>query len=275
MIKKSLILISTVLFSAQVFAYAAEDMHPTYQWIENPVTATGVQTTLGLGILDSNSYLGSGTSMFFDATAGYAVDENLGVSLSIPLAGTISDNNDGFGLGNIGLDARYFFNTENNLVAGIATELGFATTTTDATVGTATRKFYRYTQDQWAVVPTGVIGFEQENLQVLGQVGLPVQIFNNDGKAAFEGDRFETSLSYDVGASIAVNDTREFWVTAEAGGYSTLSLNNNQNEFFGSVGAQYQNDELAFGASVGVPFTSGAQSVHNVLFYGNFSYRFQ
>ncbi|MCB0272295.1 MAG: hypothetical protein KDD46_04715, partial [Bdellovibrionales bacterium] len=68
---------------------------------------------------------------------------------------------------------------------------------------------------------------------------------------------------------------REFWVTAEAGGYSTLSLNNNQNEFFGSVGAQYQNDELAFGASVGVPFTSGAQSVHNVLFYGNFSYRFQ
>lgn len=274
MIKKMILSLVVLFFSVSAFANPNE-IQPTYMWFDGPANNTGMYSNLGFGILNSDFVTGSGTSIFFDAGTTYAINKNLGLGLNIPLAGTLSSNDDGFGLGNISLSAKYFFDTNSSLVMGVGSEFAFASATSDASIGAFTRHFYRYAQDQWAVVPGAVFGYQQDGVQLLGHIGAPIQLFNDDGQ--FEGDRMETSLSYDIGASVATSSQQTLWITAEAGGYSTLTYDSvdNQTELFGRIGAQYQNDEMAFGASLAVPFTESMRDVHSIMFFGNFSYRFQ
>ena len=191
MIKHISLICSVVMCAVSAQAYTPAQIEPTFVWVTNPTLATGFDSVLGVGILNSDFTTGSGTSLFFDASGTYAVNEQLGFSLHIPLAGTIAQNSDGVGLGNISLQAKYFLPTQGNLLLGVATDVAFATATNDATIGAATRRFYRYVRDQWAVVPRLIAGMENDNLRLTGQVGVPLQILETN--AQVDGDSMEAA----------------------------------------------------------------------------------
>ncbi|MEZ4818548.1 MAG: hypothetical protein R3A45_01150 [Bdellovibrionota bacterium] len=274
MIRSSYLTVFILLLSSQVLAYAPDEVQPSFLWVSNPSVSTGLDTNLGVGLLNSDFSTGAGTSIFFDATGNYAVNASLGFALNIPLAGTVSDHNDDFGLGNISLQGKYFLPMPKGILLGLVTDVVFPTATSDARIGTATRAFYRYTQNQWAIVPRGVVGIENNNLRLTGQIGAPIQMLQDNGQ--FDGDPVETNVSYDVGAAVALADTRDLWVTVEVGGYTTLTRNttDQQTEIFGSLGTQYQDDEKSFGLSVAVPFTQSVRDVHSMFLYGHFAYHF-
>jgi|GEM_PF-5060170 len=264
--KKILCTLGCLLSVTTVSAF--ENGHPYYSWAPNPALLTGADLSLGVGVLN-----GGGASIFGDLKGSYA-DENYELSLNIPLAAVLSDNLNDFGMGNISVAGRYLFDDWEEHFLGFGLEAAFPTSTSGAQIGRATRHFYRYAQDQWAFVPEVFGGWNHDRLSISAGLGLPLQILQDQVQP--EGDALETALSYDVGAGVALSDLKDTWVTFEVGGYRTLSYGTigNSSEVFGSLGAQYQDDEKAFGLSVGVPFTDGARNTHHLFVMADMAYRF-
>lgn len=272
MIKKALLVITTLLTTYAAQAYEPDEITPNFLWANSPSISTGFDSTVGVGLFN-DGFISSGTSIFIDASGSFAINPRFGLELNIPVASFLTNGGNGFGLGNISLEAMYLLKTDPAFTIGVGAEVAFGTSTQDATFGTFTRNFYRYMLDTWSVVPTVMVGSNTDRIVLTAQVGAPL-LLAEDG--AVTEDQFEAVLSYDVGAALPINDTKDIWVTVETGGYSTLTYTDvgNNTELFGSVGAQYQDDEKSFGLSVALPFTETVRNIHTIFFYSNFAYRF-
>ncbi len=245
-------------------AQAAEEAE--YLWLPQPHIQTSFQAQLGFGLLGTNGVTGSrGTPFLGFFKTSYALDPKLGLSLALPVAGTLSGGNDDFGVGNVVIGIQQNFEGEPWKL-GVGGEVALPTAGAGSVIGLSTRKLTHFVQDQVAFSPYVTASYLKERLTLSFDFGADFQVFTEESVAR---DRFEMILFYDAGVALAAFG--DFWTTVEVGGYSTLTYGNNTTALFAGPGLRFQEQDLSMGVHLMAPFRRPART--NIAFAALFDFR--
>ncbi|MCC7460083.1 MAG: hypothetical protein IT286_02160 [Proteobacteria bacterium] len=260
--KKALnVTLSTILFSTAVFAQAQDLAKPEFAFIPETGAQSSFQAQVGGGMLDDASGA-SGSPIYVLIKANYQPNDDTSLFIDLPMAGTISSGADDFGIGNISMGGNHRLFENSGTSFAVGANFTFPTSQNRARVGAFTRNFYSFIQDQYAISPYLNLSFSKERMLISFDAGLNQQIFQTQ-PAGF--NKFESTVFYDAGLSMAVNGPRDIWATLEFGGYSNLTYASNETVLFGGPGIRYQDDEKSFGVHLQAPFSSPARDVIDLL----------
>lgn len=240
-----------------------------YLWVKEPIAETRFRAQMALGLLDSPGLTGSrGTPVLNYIGFDWAMNPEFGVSLEIPLAGTLSKGMDEYGIGNIQLGAKYVWEGQP-IQWALGVDLYLPTAQNRSQIGLFTRPFVQFVNDQTAISPYAVASYVWDRLAITVDLGSDLQAFT---KSLPSRDRVEYLVFYDVGGAYSFD--ANVWATLEFGGYSTLSLGNNQTVWFAGPGIRYQDYELSLGLHVALPVRSPAKDVIDLITYFDFQILF-
>lgn len=259
--KKVSVVISSLLFASSAFAQTQDLAKPEFAFIPEVGAQSSFQAQLGGGMLDDASGA-SGTPIIVLLKANYHPNDETSLFIDLPMAGTWSNGNDDFGVGNISIGANHRLFQNNGTSFALGANFTFPTSQNRAIIGAFTRNFYSFIQDQYAISPYLNLSFSKERLLLSFDAGLNEQIFSTQ-PVGF--DKFESTIFYDAGLSMAVNGPSDVWATLEFGGYSNLTYASNDTVLFGGPGIRYQDDEKSIGLHVQAPFSSPARDVIDLL----------
>jgi hypothetical protein len=230
---------------------------------ETSITTT-FRAQLGLGLLNKPGLTGKrGTPITNYFGIDYAMDPDFGISIGIPLAGTLSSGPDDYGIGNIVLGGKYVMPLDR-LRFALGANAALPTARGSARLGNFTRAYTQYVQDQFALSPYAAVAYVRDRLTLSVDFGGDVQIFT---ESAAGRDRLELAISYDAAAAMAIYEN--FWGTVEMGGYSTVTYGSNTTQLFAGPGFRYQDSEISIGVHLLAPFRQPARSAIDFLVVGD------
>ena len=234
-------------------AFAQNTAKPEFAFIPEVGNPSSFQAQLGGGLLDDKGITGHhGTPIYVLFKANYRPNDDVGLFIDFPMAGTYSGGPDDFGIGNITIGANHRLIQSGNATFSGGINFTFPTATNGSGIGTALRNFYSFLQDQYSIAPFANVVFSNEKFLASFDAGINQQIVTDRGPTQ---DRYDTILFYDGGLSMAMNGPRDFWATLEFGGLSTLTFINNETYLFGGPGVRYQDEETSVGLHLQVPFS--------------------
>lgn len=244
-----------VLFSAS--AFAQENAKPEFAWIPELGAHSSFQAQIGGGMLDNKGLTGShGSPIYALIKANYSPNDETGLFIDFPMAGTWSGGNDDFGMGNITMGANHQLFKADHTAVSFGANFTFPTSQNAAAIGAFTRNFFSFIKDQYAISPYVAAVYTNEKFIASVDAGINEQIFSPK-PAGF--DKMESTLFYDGGLAMAINGPKDFWATLEFGGYTTLTYASNDTLLFGGPGVRYQDEEKSIGLHLQAPFSSPAK----------------
>lgn len=265
-----IVLIGSVFFVTASFAQ--DQTKPEFAWIPEVGSQSSFQAQLGGGMLDDAGLTGSnGSPVYILARANYRVDDAASLWIELPMAGTWSSGSDDFGIGNISIGGNYRFWKGDSASLAFGTNFTFATAQTGSVIGSATRNYYSFIKDQYAISPYVQALFSGDRVYASLDAGINGQIVEN-APAGF--DSFEAVLFYDAGLSLAVNGPKDIWATLEFGGFSTLSYPSNDTYLYAGPGVRYQDDELSYGLHLQAPLSGPTRNEIDLLFLADVRFKF-
>jgi hypothetical protein len=191
--------------------------------------------------------------------ANFEATKDFALSVGMPLAGTVSGGPDNFGIGNVMLGGKYVMPLDRiRLAVGI--DVALPTAQTRSAVGAFTPRFTQYIKDQVAFSPYLAISHVGERLTATLDVQPDLQVFTKKSAGI---DRTEMALAYD--GALAYDFYENFWLTAEFGGYSTLTYSSNHTAFFAGGGVRFQDHELSLGGHIWAPFRSPERNAIDLM----------
>ncbi len=128
-----------------------------------------------------------------------------------------------------------------------------------------------FVADQYAISPFVNWSLTGERMNFTFDLGLNEQFFSTQ-PAGF--DKMESTLFYDAGLSLAMNGPRDFWATLEFGGYSNLTLPNNETVLFAGPGVLYQDDEKSLGLHLQAPLSGPSKDVIDLMLMTDIRFKF-
>lgn len=265
MIRRGVAFLSLSLVFAGTAGAQEGELEAQYLWVTETSVQTVCRAQLGLGLLDSPGLTGGrGAAITNYFGVDYALNPDLGVSIGLPLAGTLSAGTDDFGIGNVVLGAKYLTPLDRFRVA-IGANLALPTAQSGAIFGRSARQIVQFVDDQLALSPYLAISYVRDRLTLSVDLGTDLQIFTES--AAGRG-RIENIIFYDVGAAMSID--RGFWGTIEMGGYSTVSYSDKNTELYAGPGVRWQDYELSIGLHLWAPFRKPATGVIDFMVTGDF-----
>jgi hypothetical protein len=254
--------LSLSLFLTTFSAFAQDNAKPEFAWIPEVGSQSSFQAQLGGGMLDNTGFGSNGTPIYGLFKANYNPNEETSLFIDLPMAGTWSGGADDFGIGNISIGGNHRLYESGGTSIALGANFTFPTSQNRAAIGAFTRSFTSFIQDQYAISSYANVSFAKERMLISFDAGINEQIFSTQ-PAGF--DKFETSIFYDAGLSMAVNGPRDVWATLEFGGYSNLTYANNDTVLFGGPGLRYQDDEKSIGLHLQAPFSSPARDFIDLM----------
>ncbi len=227
-----------------------------FLWVPETTIETSFKAQMGVGLLDSPGLTGGrGTPITNYFGVNYAVTPDLGISIGLPLAGTLSNGNDDYGIGNIQMGTEYVIPLDR-LSFGLGVNLSLPTAQTRATLGVSTRQFVQFVDDQFAVSPYVVLSYVRDRLVLSIDLGTDLELFTERTAGI---DRFENILFYDGAAAMSI--VQNIWGTIEFGGFSTLTYDQNMTQLFAGPGIRYQDHEISLGFHLLAPFRRPSRDI--------------
>ncbi|HLG18513.1 MAG TPA: transporter [Bdellovibrionota bacterium] len=233
-------------------SYAEEGgTNAEYLWTKETTVETFFEAQMGFGLLDDPGFTGGrGTPITDFFGAAYAFLPNFGMSIGLPLAGSLSSGADDYGIGNIVLGGKVVIPMER-LRFALGMDIALPTAQSSAAIGIFTRPYSYFVDDQFAISPYAAVSFTRDRLTLSVDAGTDFQIYSTAPAGA--GD-FEDVIFYDAAVAMAVYEN--IWTTVEFGGYSRVTYDNFRNQFFAGPGIRYQDHELSLGSHIAAPFRS-------------------
>lgn len=239
------------LFSTSVFAQGAAK--PEFSFIPEIGGPSSFQAQVGGGLLDDKGITGShGSPIYVLFRANYKPNDDVGLFIDFPMAGTWSGGPDDFGIGNISIGANHRLIQSGNATFSAGANFTFPTAQRSSIIGSNLRNFYAFLQDQYSIAPFVSVLFSGDKFLASFDAGINQQIVTDRLPGQ---DKYGTILFYDGGLSMAINSPRDFWATLEFGGYSTLTYDPNDTFLFGGPGVRYQDEEKSIGLHLQAPFS--------------------
>lgn len=259
-----------ILFSTTVFAQ--QNAKPEFAFIPEVGARSSFQAQVGGGLLDDKGLTGShGSPIYVLVKANYAPNDDVGLFIDFPMAGTWSGGPDDFGIGNISMGINRRMLQSGNATLSLGADFTFPTSQSAAAIGKYTRNFYSFVKDQYAISPFVNVVFSTDKFLASFDAGLNEQIFTSRLPGQ---DRYESVLFYDGGLSMAMNGPKDFWATLEFGGYSSLTYATNDTVLFGGPGVRYQDEETSVGLHLQVPFSGPAKDQIDLLVMTDVRFKF-
>lgn len=267
---RKIVAASMIFFSS--LAVAQDDTRPEFSWIPEVGAKSSFQLQIGGGMLDDAGITGSGgTPIWVMTKANYSPNPDTSLFIDLPMAGTFSGGPDDFGIGNISIGANHRIFQNGGTSFALGANFTFPTSQSRAAIGGATRSFTAFVQDQYAISPYVSLTSASDRMLISFDAGFSEQIFTTE-PAGF--DKFETTVFYDAGLSMAVNGPKDVWATLEFGGYSNLTYPSNENVLFAGPGIRYQDDEKSYGLHLQAPLSSPAKDQIDLLFLADVRFKF-
>jgi hypothetical protein len=258
---KALAILSLFLLTAGMAEAGETDSDAQFLLARETSVSTAFRAQLGLGLLDSPR--GTPITNYFGID--YALTPDFGIGIGLPLAGTLSNGPDDYGIGNVVLGAKYVAPLDR-LRFAVGLDAATPTARTSAALGLFTRQVTWYAKDQFALSPYVAVSYVRDRITLSADFGTDLQIFT---KSAAGRDKIEDILFYD--AAVAMSIDPNLWGTVEMGGYSTLTYGgNNQTELFAGPGFRFQDQEISLGVHFLAPFRKPARDVIDFMVVGDF-----
>ncbi len=236
-----------------------------YLWVAEPSVRTAFRAEMGFGLLDSKGLTGSrGTPITNFFGLDYALTPDFGLSLGLPLAGTLSGGPDNYGIGNVVVGAKYVTPLDR-FRFGVGVNMALPSAQNRARLGFFTRQVTWFTTDQFALSPYVVVSYVRDRLTLTLDFGTDLQLFTT---SAVGRNKVEDILFYD--GAVAFSIAENFWGTVEMGGYSTVSYDNNLTELYAGPGFRYQDREISLGVHLWAPFRKPARDNIDFMMVGDF-----
>ena len=249
--KRFLLIGLVILAAAPALSATSEDegRDAQYIWVHETSVQSQFKFQMGVGSLNSEGLTGSrGVVITNFLGADFAATRDTGISLGLPLAGTISGGPDNYGIGNIMFGGKYVMPLDRIRLA-VGMDLALPTAQNRAAVGLSTPRYTQFVKDQFAASPYVALSFVGDQLTATVDAQPDIQIFTTK-PVGF--DRTELVLSYD--GALAYSIYENFWVTTEFGGHSSLTYPANHTAFFGGAGVRFQDHEISLGGHIWAPF---------------------
>lgn len=241
-------------FVAPIYLYSAA--HPI--WVERAWPQSEWIADFGFGYHPrDNSTSTRGAILTQRLGFEYGLEKVASLSLALPAAGLIG-NGSTYGVGNVVMNIKglLWHSEQKALALGLRQTL--PTAGIRSRMGANSRRFVDYLKGTMTSSPYLAGSVRQGQLNLMADVGTDLVVFTKDNyKYLFFGatnaDRVEAMLFYDVGLEILLQD--HFSALVECGGFSTLSLSNNESQVFAAPSFRYTDKDMSFGVGVEVPVT--------------------